>query len=157
VKTRKAVPVRSPLRLSESRERWAYVIGLGTWISGALWLAFHHFVRTQTEFGELPHPLEPWLIRIHTAFAFAAIWMCGVVWAAHIQPSWRQQALRRSGIALLAVLVVLVASAYLLFYLGDEQARAVVSVVHWALGLALPGWLLVHVVSQQRRKRGRDR
>lgn len=153
MKMREPVAVRSPLRLSERRERWAYAIGLGTWISGALWLLFHHFVS-----DDLPHPMEAWLIRVHTAFAFGALWMCGVVWAAHIQPSWKQQARRRSGIALLVVLLVLVVSAYLLFYLGDEHARAIASVVHWAVGLALPGWLVVHTLSQQqRRKRARRR
>jgi hypothetical protein len=145
---REAFAIRSPLRLSPARERWVYAIGLGTWVSGAAWLAVRYFARVEG----LPHPLEPWLIRAHSAFAFGALWMCGVVWAAHVQPSWEQLARRRSGIALAAVLVVLVVSAYGLFYLGNERARAIASVLHWGIGLALPGWLLIHVVGQRRRR-----
>lgn len=143
--------IAQPLRLSPRRERWAYAIGFGTWATGVAWLVLHYFVRQHNAFGDLPHPLESWSIRAHTAFALAAVWTGGVVWAAHVQPSWTQRARRLSGIALVGVLGVLIVSAYGLLY-ADEDLRRVVSLVHWIVGLALPLWGLVHVVSQRRRR-----
>ena len=146
------VPIAQPVRLSRHRERWAYAIGFGTWVTGVAWLVFHFFVRQRTAFGDLPHPMEAWSIKAHAAFALAAVWTGGMVWAAHVQPSWSQRARRASGIALVAVLGVLIVSAYGLLYLGDEDWRRIVSLVHWIVGLALPLWGIGHVVSQRRRR-----
>jgi len=143
--------IAQPVRLSRPRERWAYAIGFGTWATGVAWLVLHHFVRQHTAFGDLPHPLEAWSIKAHTAFALAAVWTGGVVWAAHVQPSWTQRARRLSGIVLVVVLAVLIVSAYGLLY-ADEDLRRVVSLIHWTVGLALPLGGLVHVISQRRRR-----
>jgi cytochrome b561 len=36
---------------------------------------------------------------------------------------------------LFAVLAVLIASGYLLYYAGGDETRAIASVIHWGLGL----------------------
>jgi len=46
------------------------------------------------------------------------------------------------GIALCAVLAVLVVSSYMLYYVGDEALREWSSLTHWAIGLGLPGVFL---------------
>lgn len=137
-------PATGRARLSRRREALVHVV-LGTlWLSGVAWLVFHHFLRVPGEFGELPHPLESWWLRLHGAAAFAALWLLGVLWPTHLLPAWRSRR-RASGIVLAAFLAVLVASGWLLYY-GGEETRGAVSLLHWIGGLALALPLLWHAL-----------
>lgn len=132
------------LRLSKNVRVLIYVIGLGAWISGVLWLLLHDFFMQAGEFGLAPHPVEPWSLRVHAAFAFAAIWLLGLLSAAHIQRGWSSQRKRYSGAALVATFIVLILSGYLLYYVGEEHARALLSKTHWVLGVVAPLAYAVH-------------
>lgn len=130
-------------RLNARREALVYaVLGL-LWASGVGWLVFHYFLREVGEFGALPHPLEAWWLRLHGAAAFAGLWLLGLLWVVHLVPGWNARR-RWSGIVLVVLLALLVVSGYLLYYAGGEQAREVIALVHWLLGLALPLPLLWH-------------
>jgi hypothetical protein len=148
-------PPRRAARLPQAQRLSVHVVGLGLWLSGALWLLFHHFVRRRGEFGWGPHPLEPWWLTLHGAFGFAAIWLLGLLWGVHVTAGWRTRRRRWSGALLAGVLVLLALSGYLLYYLGNERARAVVSVLHWAVGLACPGAFLAHRLRDLLRRRAR--
>jgi hypothetical protein len=137
-------------RLSPRREITVYVVLGVLWGSGIGWLVFHYFLRQAGEFGELPHPLEAWWLRLHGAAAFATLWLSGLLWAVHLVPAWKSRR-RASGIALAIVLTVLVPSGYLLYYAADDALRAATALLHWLIGAALPLALLPHVL------RGRSR
>lgn len=139
------------LRLSSTVRRLIYLIGLGAWLTGVLWLLLHDFFMQTSEFGMAPHPLEPWSLRAHAAFAFAAIWLFGLLSAAHLQKGWSSRRKRYSGVALASAFVVLILTGYLLYYVGDEHARALLSVLHWVLGVVAP---LAYAVHRLRRKAG---
>jgi hypothetical protein len=130
--------VRQSPRFARSKRRALYIIGLGVWLSGALWLLFHHFFVEQGEFGPEFNPLEPWWLKLHGAFGFAAIWIFGLLWAIHITKAWPGLRRRWSGGVLTAIFAWLILSGYLLYYVGDESARSVVSVLHWGIGLVSP-------------------
>lgn len=139
-------------RLTARRERWVYAVLSVLWASGAVWLVLRYFLRPASEFGELPHPLEPWLMRLHGVGAFAALWLSGQLWIVHVLPSWRAHR-RNSGILLGTLMVVLIVSGYLLYYAGDERLRAFVSVAHWATGVAIAVPFLVHALAHRTRGR----
>ncbi|HEY6985531.1 MAG TPA: hypothetical protein VH375_05580, partial [Rhodanobacteraceae bacterium] len=107
------------------------------------------------EFGPAPHPLQPWALRAHALFAFATLWLGGLLWVVHIAPNWRRGHRRLSGILITGALLLLVASGYLLYYVGDERWRPSVSTLHWALGVAAIVPFLVHLL-RARRYRGHD-
>ncbi len=143
-------PVSGRARLSQRREALVYIVLGVLWASGIGWLAFHYLLLQTTEFGLLPHPLEAWWLRLHGAAAFATLWLIGLLWAIHLVPAWKMRR-RISGIALAVLLAVLVLSGYLLYYAGGDDARAVIALLHWIIGAALPLALLPHVL---RRRRG---
>jgi hypothetical protein len=145
---------RAPLRLSRNRRYGVYAIGGTLWLSGAAWLVLHYLLMRAGPFGDEPHPLEPWALRLHAAMAFASIWTFGLVWGAHIVLGWRTRRHRVSGGLAVALLGGLIATGYLLYYLGDDQWRSVNAIAHWAAGLALPLLLAVHIVRGRRRARG---
>jgi hypothetical protein len=129
--------------------RWQRLLLLGTalllLISGGAWLAVHYLLGAGA--GELPHPLEPWLMKLHGLGAFTALFGVGVLVGAHVPAGWRVSARlnrqRRSGIVLSSVLGATVLSAYLLYYFAPEEWRGLMGWTHAALGTALAlqgGW-----------------
>lgn len=138
------------LRLSANVRRLIYIIGLGVWVSGVLWLLLHDFFMQAGEFGMAPHPMEPWSLRAHAAFAFAAIWLFGLLSAAHLQKGWNSRRKRYSGVALASAFFALIVSGYLLYYVGDEHARAWLSTMHWVVGLVAPLAYVAHRIARRR-------
>jgi hypothetical protein len=135
------------------RQRYlVWPILLGLWLSGALWLVFHDFLMRPGEFGLTAHPLEQWWLRAHGAFAFASLWLLGLLSVAHVEERWTWRRQRGSGLVLLGAYVWLALSGYLLYYAGGEELRAAVSVGHWAVGLMA---LLLLVLHRRLRRRAR--
>ncbi|MHA6206196.1 hypothetical protein ACXU4B_17350 [Dyella soli] len=146
---------RAPLRLSRHRRYLVYGIGWTLWLSGALWLVFHYALLRKGEFGDEPHPLEAWWLRLHAAMAFAALWSFGLVWGVHIVAGWRTRRQRLSGGLSAGLLAWLSLTGYLLYYLTDDHWRGISAVAHWAMGLALPALLALHIVQGRRRQQHR--
>jgi len=128
-----------------------YAVGSGLWLSGGLWLLFHYFGQSRGEFALGPHPLEPWWLTLHGAFAVGAIWVFGLLWSVHITSGWAGGERRRSGGLMVGLFLWLILSGYLLYYLGHEELRAVASLLHWSLGLLLPVAFILHRLVAARR------
>ncbi|MEP7042643.1 MAG: hypothetical protein ABI843_06245 [Dokdonella sp.] len=142
-------------RLSAPRERLTYVAFGLLWASGAGWLFFRYFLRPPTEFGELPHPLEAWWLCLHGAAAFFALWLLGILWPTHLLPAWKSRR-RASGIVLAVIMAWLALSGFLLYYVGDEHARVLIALVHWAVGLAIPLPFVWHALRGRRTQMERN-
>jgi hypothetical protein len=137
-------------RLSRSLRIAIYTIGAGVWFTGVLWLLFHYFVGHRGPFGPTVSPLEPWWLTLHGAFAFAAVWIFGVLWGVHIPAGWSGRKRHLSGGLLVALLAWLIISGYLLYYVSDEQLRAATSLAHWLIGLVVPIGFLAHRLKRRR-------
>lgn len=142
-------------RLPARRRVLVYVVGSGLWLTGGLWLVFHHFLQRRGELGIGPHPLEPWWMKFHGAFALGALWVLGLLWGVHVVEGWALRKRRVSGAVLLGTLGLLTVTGYLLYYVGDEQAREVTGIVHWAVGLACAVVFIVHRFALWSLRRGR--
>jgi hypothetical protein len=81
---------------------------------------------------------------MHGAFAVAAIWMFGLLWSVHVTKLWPLSWRRWSGGLMAGVAAWLIVSGYLLYYVGDDKARSVVSLLHWGIGLAAPVFFFWH-------------
>lgn len=133
-----------PVRPSASARLLVNITGAGLWASGGLWLIYRYFLRTDGEWGPEPHVLEPWWLRLHGVFAFAALWTFGLMWGAHIVRGWTTGRRRWTGSLLFAWLALQAVTAYLLIYGTDDGPWGVVSPTHWVAGLALPFVYLAH-------------
>jgi hypothetical protein len=136
------------MRLSPARRFTLYAVGLGVWLTGSLWLLFHYFPQPG-----LAAPLAVWCLKLHGAFGFAAIWLFGLLWAAHIVASWSGRRHRITGGLLVIAIGWLLLSGYLLYYLGDENVRARISQLHWGIGLTIPLAFAAHRLMPLRRDR----
>jgi len=118
--------------------------------SGVAWFVLHRWFVGAGEFGPLPNPAEPWLMRVHGAAAMASLIVLGALLTSHVLPSWRRGRNRVSGVLLGSATLALVVTGYLLYYSGGETARALASWTHLVLGLALPAVVVLHASSAWR-------
>ena len=51
-------------------------------------VASSYLLTKQGEFGPQSHPLEPWWLKLHGAFAFAFTWFFGLLWGTHVTVAW---------------------------------------------------------------------
>jgi hypothetical protein len=130
--------------LAVGYRRLIHATGLVLWASGVGWLAFHYFVRTKGEFGPSQSPYESWWLKLHGAAAFLTLFALGLLWGMHVLKGWASRNRRLSGGGLLALLVALSLTGYLLYYAGSDEVRAAASLAHWIPGLALPAIYLIH-------------
>jgi MFS family permease len=141
---------RPSMELTRRRKFLIYTILVSTWSSGVLWLVLHYFLQRRGEFGVEPNPFEFWILALHGACAFAALWLAGWIWTTHILPWWHGQRRRNSGIVLIAFTGALILSGYLLYYASGDALREWIGVIHWCIGLAAAIPMLVHALRSWR-------
>ena len=132
---------RAHPRLARWQHQALLAVGALLLATGLAWLGLHYSVGAGA--GELPHPLEAWLIRLHGLAAFAGLFMLGVLAGAHIPQGWRTSSRHRwahqrsSGVGLCALGVVVVASGYLLYYFAPDALRPAIGWLHAGAGVAM--------------------
>jgi len=133
------------MRLSTGHRWWIYWSSAALFATGALWLLFHHFVRTHGQFGETAHPLEIWWLRLHGGCAMLMLIVLGSLLPVHVRRGWHLRKNLLAGWTLGLLALLLIASGYALYYVGNEMTRPWISALHWALGLGAPLVLTWHV------------
>ena len=133
------------MRLSTGHRKWVYWSGSLLLATGMLWLLFHYFLGGNGQFGESPHPLEVWWLRLHGACAMLALLVLGSLLPIHVRRGWHQRKNILAGSVVSGVALLLIASGYALYYYGGEDARPWISLFHWGLGLGIPFLLVWHV------------
>jgi len=133
------------------RQKAAIYGALGLlWLSGAVWLVLHFYFPQRGPFGDLPNPAEHWLMVVHGAAVFAALWAGGWLWRGHVTPWQRSGTRRRSGNGLLWTGAALIVTGYLLYYAPGDSLRSWISITHWSVGLASVVAILVHMARSGR-------
>ena len=140
------------IRLSRRHQAWVYASFGLLFLSGVVWWALGLFPAA-SEFGDVPHPLRPWMIRAHGGLAMLALILIGTLLPGHSLKAWRANLHRFSGGALLALVGVLTLTGYLLYYSGSDELREACSAVHSWVGVALPLLLAWHALVGLRRSR----
>lgn len=105
--------------------------------SGLAWLVLDTAFAVEGEFGPAKHPLQAWMLRAHGAFAMAMLVAFGSLLPNHALPLWNARRNRGAGVVLLALVLGLALTGYLLYYLGDETRRVLTARIHWIGGAAL--------------------
>ncbi len=72
--------------------------------------------------------------------------------AVHVQRNWGARQRRGSGLLFVTPLGLLVVTGYLLYYVDADRPAALISSIHWIVGLCVPAVFLLH--RGQRRLRG---
>ncbi len=102
-------------------------------LSGVAWLPIHHLWGAGA--GELPSPLEPWLMRWHGLAVLTGLFALGLVSAGHVPRGWRARRQRASGLVLCILWGLLALSGYGLSYLVSERWRGALGWAHAGAGM----------------------
>lgn len=146
------MPRPFPVRPGARHRRVIRGVVAGAWASGAGWLVLHHFLSLDGPFGPAPHPLEPWALRLHGLFAFAAMGVLGSLLTLHVPGALSASRRRASGLASLTLLVALALTGYALYYFATEANQSWLPILHWGPGLALPLVLWAHLTPGKRQR-----
>ncbi len=90
--------------------------------------------------------VRPLLLALHGLAAMLSLLTLGAVSVLHVRASWRRRRNRSSGLLVVCSLILLVVTAFALYYVGQETFRDLASLVHLIIGLALPLILLTHLL-----------
>ena len=73
------------------------------------------------------------------------------MFAQHVPRAWYLKRNVVSGASMLGVAAFLVATGYALYYFAFDEAHAIVSTLHWTVGLAAVALLWAHIAIGRRR------
>lgn len=137
---------RRPGKLPRWQE-WSVYFAFGLLVvTGIAWLLLDNFVKVAGEFGPERHPAEHVMLIVHGVVAYLFLIVAGAMIPVHITLGWNTRRNLKSGIALVAALLILLLSALALYYAGDEELRPSVSLAHLLVGIAAVPLLLIHAV-----------
>lgn len=137
-------------RLGPLHRRWLTISFAILVVSGLLWLGFHYFVAVKTNFGEGPHPLQQWWLKLHGLAAMATLVIVGSLLPGHVRKAWQHHQNRLSGGTMVALAASLTLTGYALYYFGGEASRPIISATHWVMGIAALPLLFAHIISGRR-------
>ncbi|MDP8986057.1 MAG: hypothetical protein M3N97_13690 [Pseudomonadota bacterium] len=152
--TRRGPYHHPPARLSSRHQRWLYGVSGALLLSGLGWLVSHYMLAGNDlsvafEFGGLPHPAEPWWLRLHGAAMLGFLVVFGSLLPGHVVHGWRHRRNHRSGLFMLVTVSALTLTGYLLYYWAEESTRPWISAAHWVLGLGATLGLVLHVIGKR--------
>lgn len=134
------------LRLPRRHEWLVYSTAGLLLITGGAWLLLDRFGKLEGDFGPEPSPYLPWLLLTHGVAAYGFTMVAAMLVPVHMKLGWSSGRNRRSGLLLVSISLFLVLTGLALYYSTAEGLRSAASVSHWAIGLALPVLIVVHLV-----------
>lgn len=96
-------------------------------------------------FIELDWPFSGhWLMTLHGLGAMVCCFALGYLTRCHVMVHLRSRRHFATGMSMFSIMLVMLGSGYLLYYLGDEDWRRISADIHCALGVLLPLALGIH-------------
>lgn len=133
-----------PNRLPRWLHRLLFASGALLLASGLGWELLHDLLGAGSAEFAMPHPGEPWLMRLHGLAVIAFLVALGGLGPVHIPRGWREQRKRATGLLLIAAAATLGLSGYALGYFAGDETRRAIGLAHTAIGVAMAALALAH-------------
>jgi hypothetical protein len=91
-----------------------------------------------------------WLLMLHGGGAMATLLLLGAVMPMHAYRGWRSRRNRVSGVLMLALNAMLIATSFGLYYIASETVRPWISNIHITAGFCLPVLIVLHMALGRR-------
>lgn len=136
------------MRLSRWLRQALYALAGALFATGVAWfLGNLSEGLSRTEAWQM---VSTYLLMLHGGAAMLFLLLLGAIGALHVCIAWRSRKNRSMGVALLVSNVLLIGTAFGLYYFGAESLRRWTSDLHIAVGLGFPLLLALHVVQGRR-------
>jgi len=133
-------------RVRRVQRRLLYLTGLLLLATGAAWAVLHYVPDWLRIDERRAVEINAVLLKVHGAAAMASLVLLGMMLVEHVGAGWRGERNKTSGIAILALVAVLVVTGYLLYYAGGEELRQAASLLHLVAGVVLPLVIVFHAL-----------
>lgn len=135
-------------------ERWTvWVSAVATGVTGLGFMWAKYLVTPAEPWAVINHPLEPWFLKSHIVFAPVFVFAIGLIVTRHIVPHIREgvDRGRRSGLAMVWMLLPMAVSGYLIQVVTAPELVAAFVVIHIATGAVFLLGLVGHGLAPLRR------
>ena len=124
-------------------------------VTGIVFGWMKHFLKSDDPYAVVHHPLQPLFLKLHVLAAPVLVFALGVVYTRHVVRQWRAGRARGrpSGIGIVATLLPMVLSGYLIQTVSSESWLFRVAMLHVGASLAYLAVLLVHQAAAWRASR----
>ncbi len=139
-------------------EKWLVWIASGAvGASGIAYGAMKYLLRSEDPYAVVHHPWQPFFLKLHVLTAPVLVFAVGVVFTRHVVKHWQsgRVASRGSGVAIVATLIPMILSGYLIQTLTSTSWIFRVAVLHMAASATYLGGVLVHEAIARRAERRR--
>lgn len=137
------------MRLTKIQRILTYISIFSLLFSGLFWLIFMFYLDYESPF----YFLKAYNIKLHGFATLLFLITFGMLTSTHLSFNWQVKKNRRkSGLILTALLLGLIISGYLLYYLGDEDWRNYTSYFHWISGIICSVFFIFHFATKSKRK-----
>lgn len=133
-------------KYSHQYRRAMYSLFATSWLTGTTFFILNRWILAEGDFGPEKHLLQFPMLMVHGGSAFLMMFMFGVAIASHVTVNWHLKAVRRLSIFLVLAISFQMVSAYLLYYLFNEEVRDIIAILHAIVGFTLPVLLTLHIV-----------
>ena len=107
----------------------------------------------ETENAERWQQAAASLLMLHGGGAMLTLLLLGALVPLHVQRAWRARKNRTTGATMVTLNVLLVVTAFGLYYAGSDIVRPWISDVHIVIGMVLPALFIIHVLLGRRSTR----
>lgn len=138
-------------------QRWLLIgSSAATGLTGIVYAWMKYLLESADAWAVINHPWEPWVLKAHILVAPLMVFAIGLIASEHIWKHFRARvrARRISGLTLMAVLVPMVASGYLIQAVTGATWLTVLVWVHLITGGAYLVGLAVHWAVRGQRRNG---
>ena len=125
-----------------------FVIAIAMYASGAGQFVAARWFPVERGFGPEPSGLAIALLRAHSSVSFLFLIVFGYLLHSHVRPGLRSKKKFKSGLSVLIPIGLLTATVPGLLYLSDERLKPLNVFVHVAVGFAVGGVFLIHLVTR---------
>ncbi|UTW44490.1 hypothetical protein KFE80_08785 [bacterium SCSIO 12696] len=125
-----------------------------SWCSGIGFFILSRWVRIDGDFGPERHPLQFPILQLHGGAAFIMLMLLGALYVGHVANTWPLKKQHPMGLAIAILTALMAISAWLLYYLANEDIRGWIANIHAAIGLLLPVILWAHIRRARRKRLG---
>ena len=140
--------------LSPGRRYAWYLVTATLVVTGLVWL-----VADQLKAGD---DAETWqrisatVLMVHGGAAMVALILLGAVFEVHMLRAWRNRRNRVTGSVMSTITVVLILTAFGLYYSGSDVIRSWISNTHIAFGIIMPMMIIFHIWLGRRQRARSD-
>ncbi len=141
------------VRIKKPYQVGLFILIAISWCSGLSFFILRTWFVVEGDYGLVKHAWQFPALQIHGFGAFMMMICFGFLLGSHIQYSWKTKVKRKSGLTLIIMPAFLIITAYLLYYIAQDDVRELIAYAHLVVGFMLPFALILHIVTKIKLKK----